>query len=318
MKEKVPHERTVDVLMATYNGAKYLARQLDSILSQSQVNVKIIVGDDRSTDETLDIIENYKNVFEEISVNSSNRLGPAKNFLRLLKQSTSEYVAFADQDDIWLNNHLRNSIDRIKECQGPAITYSPTITIDSQSKSLGHEKWPNFTITNERSYLTENFARGCTIVMNSAARNLINSREVGDVIMHDWWSLIVVAACGEVVQGKEVEVMYRIHNNNHIGIQNDFLSRSRRFFDKGFWHPSPILLQILELERLYGAEMSKDYSELVGNLSSIAKMRKISTRLQKARALPRLRHSYFEDIGLKAKLVLTSMDRGLGYAQRTS
>lgn len=308
MIQQFPHEKTVDVLMATYNGAKYLARQLDSILHQNQVNVKLIVGDDGSTDATLDIIESYQNAFEEISVNSSHRLGPAKNFLSLLKQSTAEYVAFADQDDIWLNSHLRNSIDRLRECQGPAITYSPTITVDSQSKSLGQEKWPNFTITNELSYLTENFARGCTIVMNSAARNLINAREVGDVIMHDWWSLIVVAACGEVVQGKDVEVMYRIHNNNHIGIKNDFLSRSRRLFDKGFWHPSPIVLQILELERLYGAEMSEKYAELVGNLSSIAKMTKISTRLHKARALPRLRHSYFEDIGLKAKLVLTSMD----------
>lgn len=308
MKTQFCRSTRVDVLMATYNGAKYLPSQLDSILSQSQVRVRLIVGDDGSTDKTLDVIESYRNAFEEFELTRSNRLGPAKNFLSLLNQSSSEYVAFSDQDDIWLNNHLYDSINRIKSCQGPAITYSPTLTVDANSISRGEKKWPNFTITNELLYLTQNFARGCTIVMNSAARDLINSRVVSDVIMHDWWSLIVVAACGEVIQGQNVEVMYRIHDKNHTGLKHDLLSRTKRFFDKGFRSPSPIFLQIWELEKLYGDEMFDSFRELVRNLSSISQTRKTLTRIRRARVLPRLRYRCFEDIGLKAKLVLTGTD----------
>ena len=93
----------IHILLATYNGARYLRAQLDSIFTQSCDEFKLYVSDDNSTDETYNILKEYESRYPEkmFISKSESRLGAAANFLSLLKNSDAEYIMFADQDDVW-------------------------------------------------------------------------------------------------------------------------------------------------------------------------------------------------------------------------
>ena len=92
----------VDVLMATYNGEKYLKEQIDSILNQTYQNIHLIISDDCSTDETRKILKTYEGNEKITIFYQENNQGYVKNFEFLLKQVSSELFMFADQDDFWL------------------------------------------------------------------------------------------------------------------------------------------------------------------------------------------------------------------------
>ena len=105
----------VDILLATYNGAKYLEDQLNSILSQTYSDFRLLISDDSSTDNTKEILEKYKEKDERITVfYQENNLGVIKNFEFLLKKVENEYYMFSDQDDIWKENKIEKSIQKIK------------------------------------------------------------------------------------------------------------------------------------------------------------------------------------------------------------
>ena len=105
----------IDILLATYNGSKYLHEQLDSILSQSYENINVIIRDDGSSDNTVMIIKEYEQKDNRVKLLSDNlgNLGFVRNFEELMKNSTSEYLMFSDQDDIWyiikLKLHIHES-----------------------------------------------------------------------------------------------------------------------------------------------------------------------------------------------------------------
>ena len=100
--------KKIDILMATYNGEKYLAEQLDSIINQTYHNWNLLIRDDNSTDRTLEIIQDYQKKDNRIKLLKDNKgnLGIVKNFEELLKNSESEFIMFSDQDDIWIENKL--------------------------------------------------------------------------------------------------------------------------------------------------------------------------------------------------------------------
>ena len=100
--------KKIDILMATYNGEKYLVEQLDSIINQTYRNWNLLIRDDNSTDKTLEIIQNYHKKDKRIKILKDNKgnLGIVRNFEELLKSSESEFIMFSDQDDIWVENKL--------------------------------------------------------------------------------------------------------------------------------------------------------------------------------------------------------------------
>lgn len=93
----------ITVLMSTYNGEKYLKEQLDSILNQEQVDLKLLIRDDGSTDGTVNILKEYENSHTNIKWYSGLNLGCGKSFFQLvLDAPKSDYYAFVDQDDVWV------------------------------------------------------------------------------------------------------------------------------------------------------------------------------------------------------------------------
>jgi len=100
---------TVDILMATYNGEKYIKNQLLSLQQQTFSDWNLLIRDDGSTDNTLDIIQEFKKHDSRIKIIETDGVkgrGPGRNFLELTKCSLSKYVIFCDQDDIWFEKKL--------------------------------------------------------------------------------------------------------------------------------------------------------------------------------------------------------------------
>jgi len=153
----------VDVLLATYNGAKYLEALLYSLMKQKDVDINLIVGDDGSNDQTTEILNFFSNSFASFQLHNFNHLGPRDNFLNLLKFSKSRYLAFCDQDDIWDEFHLKNSVLRLQNSSNPiCLTYSQVAEFEIENELL--EVWPDFKKNELTQILVENPARGCTIV----------------------------------------------------------------------------------------------------------------------------------------------------------
>ena len=119
----------IHILLATYNGARYLRAQLDSIFAQSCNEFRLYVSDDNSTDETYNILEEYESRYPEkmFISRSENRLGAAANFLALLENCDAEYIMFADQDDVWDKRKVEYSLKCMKSMEAKYGKYTPLL-----------------------------------------------------------------------------------------------------------------------------------------------------------------------------------------------
>ncbi|MDH5453275.1 MAG: glycosyltransferase, partial [Paracoccaceae bacterium] len=186
MPDKQEHVR---IVMAVYNGALCLLPQLESIAQQSHRNWSILISDDGSTDHSLEIIDAFKhdNPTHQITCVGGPKLGFAQNFVSLLRRAPIDesYLAFSDQDDVWLNDRLARGLEALKLVgpNRPALFCSRTWVTDA---NLGHRRLstsrnrpPGFL-----NALVQNIAAGNTILLNPAARQLVcaASHEVGDLV----------------------------------------------------------------------------------------------------------------------------------------
>lgn len=205
------------MLLATYNGGRYIKEFLDSLAKQDHVTINLIISDDGSSDDTVAIAEASKDAFKSVQILDGPRHGACANFMSLLPYSKADFMAFADQDDVWNSDHLIKSIDRLRHSGNvPSLTYSSVEKFFESGRdsevSPRYSTIPNF----ERMYV-ECYARGCTMVMNRAAVNLLTSTKFENAIMHDWWTLLAIRSCGEVIYEEAPEIRYRVHNTNTSG-----------------------------------------------------------------------------------------------------
>lgn len=209
----------VTILLSTYNGEKYLRKQLDSICNQDVENVKIsmIVRDDGSRDDTICILEDYKEKLNIELVKDECTLGPAKSFWKLLKEAPkSDYYAFVDQDDMWDSNKLSVAIDRIKELNGRVLWFSNCRLIsddDSVIKEKLHREEPILSIP---SQLICGSAQGCSMVLNSEAVEYLKGITIERIPMHDLVAMEYILGTGLVVYDDIPRFGYRVHSNNAV------------------------------------------------------------------------------------------------------
>ncbi len=209
--------RNITVLLSTYNGEKFLREQIDSILSQDSVDVKLVVRDDGSKDNTTNILSEYQKA-GSISYYSGNNLGAAKSFMQLLIDAPeSEYYAFSDQDDYWKSEKLKIAIKSIEAYEDePALYLSQTQLVD-ENLNLIDSIIINPLLTFGESLVYE-FAAGCTIVMNRKLRDILITYMPNYIAMHDVWVYSVALAIGaKIVFDKTPHILYRQHGNNAIG-----------------------------------------------------------------------------------------------------
>lgn len=215
---------TVCVLMSTYNGEKYLKEQLDSVLSQKNVELNVVIRDDGSKDRTIEIIKNYVKDNSNIRLITGNNIGPALSFLELLKEAPeTEYYAFCDQDDYWKEDKLYKAVLMINNNEFgdlPALYYSNLTLTDEKLNIITKTsiKYRSNKKTDRYIPLVDNMGTGCTMVMNKKLAELIISHMPNDITMHDAWCNIVCSLFGNVIFDTNSYIMYRQHNNNTIGM----------------------------------------------------------------------------------------------------
>ena len=220
------------VLLAAYNGEKYIKEQLDSILSQVDVAIDIYISLDLSTDLSLDIINNYKNMHKNIYIlDYGQRYGSAgQNFFRLLMDvdfSNYNYISFADQDDIWLPNKLYHAIEMIKLHNCDAVSSNVLAFWEDGREKLIKKDYPQV----DYDYVFESSGPGCSFVLTrelslAIKKSLIDKKnEINKLWLHDWYCYSFSRSNKfKWYIDNEALMLYRQHDNNEVGANNSLAS----------------------------------------------------------------------------------------------
>ena len=219
---------TVEVLLSTYNGERFLREQLDSIINQKGIYVKISIRDDGSKDNTIsiikDYIEKYKDSINFIEDNFGN-IGVIKSYEKLLINSKEKYLAFSDQDDIWLPDKLVKSLEVLKEIENrgsmPVLVYSDLKIVDQNLNTIANSFFKMMKINAERgmdfkSLVVQNAVVGCTTLFNKKLKEY-SLPFPSQCIMHDWWLALCANYYGKAAYVPQQLILYRQHQNNVIG-----------------------------------------------------------------------------------------------------
>lgn len=214
----------VAVLMSSYNGEKYIGKQIESILAQIDCEVHLFVRDDGSSDSTHDILKGYADE-GKLEWYQGENLKPAKSFLKLLYESGEyDYYAFSDQDDIWDKDKLSYGIQYLEKYQDrPAIYSSKTRYIDAEDNliygALSHSQGDVVIRTNYWNEMILCGATGCTMILNKAIVDIFKMSSFPQkVLLHDSYMQSMCAALGGVILfDNQAHMGYRQHANNVIG-----------------------------------------------------------------------------------------------------
>jgi len=236
--------KKIDIVMATYNGEKYISEQLDSIVNSEDFNnhiKNIIIVDDCSTDNTINIISTYCAKYKNIIFTpcGERKLGAAKNFEKGILLSSAPYVMLCDQDDIWLPNKISKSFEKIVELERregnvPSLVFSDVSVVNSGLDVI-YDSFLDLNKINNMPSIEflcfNNIAPGCTMILN---RTLIGIAfpMPENVIMHDWWLLLYALFCGKIDILYEQTMLYRQHGNNTVGVKRNSLIRKIIYINK--------------------------------------------------------------------------------------
>jgi glycosyltransferase involved in cell wall biosynthesis len=222
----------VAVLLCTKQGEPHLAEQLDSIIGQSHPDWTIWASDDNSSDGTLDVLSTYQKSLgtDRLRIAKGPNQGYARNFLSLACNAniSADFYAYSDQDDVWMPDKFKRALDWLNTVPAhvPDLYCGRTLVVDPVNQPVGlsplFTKPPGFS-----NALVQSIAGGNTMVFNQAARALV--LEAGgdmQVASHDWWTYLVVSACGgQVFYDPHPMVRYRQHAGNLIGSNQSWPAR---------------------------------------------------------------------------------------------
>jgi glycosyltransferase involved in cell wall biosynthesis len=234
----------VAILLATYDGQDYLLEQLQSIANQSMPDWSLFVSDDGSSDGTKALLQEFANKYSdhEIQILEGPRKGFAQNFLALACNSNicANFFAYADQDDVWISDKLARACHWLEKIpsETPALYCSRTDYVNENLEHIAFSpdyiRAPIFS-----NALVQNIASGNTMVMNQAARKLLqNAGQEVDIPLHDWWTYMLVTGAGGLVNFDSTPtVLYRQHDGNLWGMNAGWrarFSRIRKLFEGRF------------------------------------------------------------------------------------
>jgi len=233
----------VSIVLATYNGSKYLPEFLASVRAQSWPEVELIASDDSSQDDTTAICRDQGPAHTTVLANGS-RLGVVGNFSRAIGAARHDYLAFADQDDVWLPAKISELMQAMGEAEArhsretPLLAFSDLTLISESGATLV----PSFFRTSLKSprcskpidFLINNHIPGCAMLVNRALIERAMPIPEG-LRLHDWWFALVAASLGKIIYVDQPLVLYRQHASNAVGAP---LPRTwRRSLVKGLRHP---------------------------------------------------------------------------------
>jgi len=209
----------VDILMATYNGEKYLTTQLQSILQQDYHDWRLLIHDDGSVDDTLEIIRSFSRTDRRIVLleDEVKSLGAAQNFLHLLTHTDADYIFFADQDDWWFPNKISKQLAAFPNTEEPIAQYCNAHYLIGQQVVKKKVNQLHPVKISQQLFLNGGIV-GCTILINRALQQLL-SPPPGVVAMHDYLMVTAALTFGKLVYLDMPLMHYRQHDHNVTGKQ---------------------------------------------------------------------------------------------------
>lgn len=221
--QKTQDDIAISVAMATFNGAKYIEKQLDSLLNQTLLPKEIVISDDNSTDETLRIVETYSSrtsVPVRVFVNKVN-LGFGDNFLRAATLTNESWISFCDQDDIWREDKIERIVSAIRSNSNCLMIAHPSRVLEQEratDRIVGARPGGVYAAQTLDPLSVIN---GHCITFNRILLDVINidqrPRSVHDpdrLMPHDDWITFLAASLGQIVIVDEPLVLYRHHSSN--------------------------------------------------------------------------------------------------------
>lgn len=223
------------ILMATYNGEKFISDQIFSIQNQTRTNWRLYIRDDGSTDRTMSIIEKFVNEDPRIKLISDKdgNIGVKRGFMRLLRMTKAEYYFFSDQDDIWLPDKMDETIKKFEthSSKTPVLVHTNLTTVDEKLGILNRNFYPiSNKIDNLNVMLASNSVTGCTMAVNNALREKIYNDPAELMIMHDWWMGLCAVTLGSIEYVQKPTILYRQHATNQVGTDTTLREKINRVF----------------------------------------------------------------------------------------
>lgn len=266
--------------MASYNGGKYIREQIESLLAQSEVSVSILVRDDVSEDNTIEILEEYRKS-GKLEWYTGIHLEVAYSFYSLMEKARDykvDYFAFCDQDDIWDREKLKIATLKLNGSvdSGPALYYCGQRLVDERLNFIEDHR-----LNDRRSFPTRfilSDIAGCTAVFNRDLLEKILLYRPDYMMMHDTWILkVCLALGGDVIVDPEPHMDYRQHGENAIGLKHDFISQIRRA--KQYIWEYQVEKQMHELKKGYGNLIVDEYETLICYVCGYKENRNFRKRL---------------------------------------
>lgn len=221
----------ISVLIATYNGAKYLAAQIESILNQTYSISEIIILDDSSTDSTFDIVLDYANRHEQIKIfRNDHNLGCVKTFSNAMLLATGDFIALSDQDDVWLPNKLEIMMGYISSDYDLVHSNAYLCNENLETYGLYSDSKVFVKTSNFINYLNHNDVSGCTALFS--CKLLQRTMPIPDGFwMHDHYLALMASYYGKVVYIDKPLIKYRQHANNVLGAKSNTSYQRRKLWE---------------------------------------------------------------------------------------
>lgn len=300
-----PH---VTILLCTFNGSRFLRQQLDSIARQDHKNWRIIVSDDGSADSSLEIVREFAaGSGATVEIRRGPQQGASVNFMSLVadEQLPGEYFAFCDQDDIWHRDRLSRAIANLETVPAaiPALYGGRTRLVSANGAALGYSRLfrrqPSF-----RNAMVQNILGGNTMLLNRAAKKLLESSHCRTPPFHDWWTyLLVSGAGGHVIYDPVPGVDYRQHDANVVSGMATWRSRlrhSRWVYGGGF---AGMVASNLAALRADSHLLTEDSRGVLAGFEQIRSTR-LATRLEGLRKVRPYRQHALSNLALLTAVML--------------
>lgn len=257
----------IAILMATYNGEKYICQQIDSILSQTCKDWELYIHDDGSTDDTIAAVESYVEKYpNKIHLIDGKSTGGAKyNFFYLFGQVEAPYYMTCDQDDVWLDKKIELTYDKMLTIENkadvPCLVYTELRVVDSELNTIADtmSKYQSLDCHKRtiNQFILQNSVTGCTMMVNRALRDkMLRITDIDNTIMHDWWAALVAAQFGKTAFIDEPTILYRQHGDNSLGALG---INKLSYIVRRVWQKNQIQ-ESLRLGRLQAREFAKTYN----------------------------------------------------------
>lgn len=298
--------KKVAVLLSSYNGEKYIGKQIESILKQSYPDIELYIRDDCSTDGTINIIHQYVKNYENVHfIQGEKNLGYPVCFYALTDdmQIQADYYAFADQDDYWLKNKIKRAVELLEQQDNskPCSYYAGYMIcnegLKAQKKSPVKKSKRNFSES-----LFEVCGLEFTQVVNKKAMNLIRKYKPVHARARGTWMSPLLTGLGTVIYDNFCCAYYRRHEsavtNSDTGIFGVWIWRIKEFFGGGF-EEYRILLK--DIQTVFGANLNKSDQKTLKIFTSKCS---VLNQLKKAFYHKRLRSSLVDELALRMMFLL--------------